>query len=703
MNSALPGGISFGREICGDLAQAERREWWLANGRGAYAAGTIAGTLTRRYHGLLIAPLVPPLGRFLVVAKADAVLTDGEHEWPLSSNRWGGDVIAPRGYVHIESFHLDGRMPVWRYAIGDARVEIRIWMEPGADTTYVAYRLEPGLTGADRNLSLRVRLLANARDHHGNTQPGDFHPTILLEEEPGAATRRLTVRHEVEARVGPSFSLYFKVCGGALAADGTWCENFELSLERERGLPAYDNHLGVGQAYLALTPGEWVGLVASLEEKASSDLEEAMQRFRTYEAGLITGACARVPELTEAPSWIQQLILAADSFLLACPLAGVPDGESVIAGYPWFGEWGRDTMIALSGLTLATGRYDNARRILQSFIPFVDRGMLPNLFPEHGETPEYTSVDAALWYLEAWRAYLAVIDDQAALKRVFPVLQDIVAWHVKGTRHGIGVDPQDGLLRAGEPGVQLTWMDAKVGDRVVTPRRGKPVEINALWFNALNIMAGFAERLGQPPGSYRTMADKARQGFQRFINPETGALFDVLDGPQGDDASIRPNQIFAVSLPHSPLGRETQRAVVLQCGRELLCSYGLRSLTPAHPDFHPQYLGGVPERDGGYHQGPVWAWLLGHYALAQYRVTNDAGAAQRCLEPIRDHLLDAGLGTVSEIFDGAAPHVPRGAPSQAWSVAGVLDAWWQFERAKHRAASGENLNVTTVPAGGREI
>ena len=679
MNNSLPETIRFGREICGDLTQAERREWWLANGRGAYAAGNVAGTLTRSYHGLLIAPLVPPLGRYLVVAKADAVLTDGVRDWPIFSNRWSDGVIDPHGYVHIESFHLDGRMPVWRYAMDDVRLEMRIWMEPGADTTYVAYRLESGLPVSARAWSLRVRLLANARDHHGVTRSGDFQPVISLDSEPGEAAKTMKVNH---AGREAASTLYFKAHGGKLTPDNTWYENFDLPTERERGLPARDRHLCVGQADIDLTPGEWSGIVASLDEEASPYLEEAMRRFRAREAALITEAQVRVPEMIEAPSWIQQLILAADSFVFARPLPGVPDGESVIAGYPWFGDWGRDTLIALPGLALATGRCDSARHILQTCAHFVDCGLLPNIFPAYGKTPEYNTADAALWYLEAWRAYLAVIDDRAALKHVFPALQDVIAWHAKGTRHGIGVDPQDGLLRAGEPGLQLTWMDAKLGDQVVTPRIGKPVEINALWFNALHSMAEFCTRLGKPADSYLTMAQKARQGFQRYINSTTGALFDVIDGPQGHDSSVRPNQIFAVSLPYSPLERATQLAVVSQCGRELLCSYGLLSLTREHPDFCAQYLGGVRQRDSAYHQGTAWVWLLGHYALAEYRVTGNARDAQARLEPIRDHLFDAGLGTVSEILDGSPPHRPRGAPSQAWSVACVLQAWWQLERAK---------------------
>ena len=306
--------------------------------------------------------------------------------------------------------------------------------------------------------------------------------------------------------------------------------------------------------------------------------------------------------------------------------------------------------------------------------------MLPNLFPAAGEPLAYNTADAALWFVEAGRAYVETSADLDTLTTIFPVLQEIIAWHVAGTRYGIGMDPNDGLLHAGEPGTQLTWMDAKVGDWVVTPRQGKPVEINALWYNALCSVAGLARRLGQSPTFYDDLAAQARQGFRRFVKPDGDGLFDVLDGPDGDDARIRPNQLFAVSLPHSPLDPAAQQAVVRVCGRELLTSCGLRSLAPRHAEFQPYYRGAVRERDGGYHQGPVWAWLLGHYAVAHYRVQGDAAAAQAWLEPIRDHLLDAGLGTVSEIFDGAPPHHPRGAPAQAWSVACVLDAWQRLER-----------------------
>jgi predicted glycogen debranching enzyme len=687
MNAELPSFIRFGRDICGDLAQAERREWWLANGLGAYAAGTVAGTLTRRYHGLLIAPVNPPMGRHLVLAKADATFSNGANEWPLASNRWKSGAVVPQGHLHVESFHLEGRMPVWRYAFGDLTLETRIWMEPGANTTYLAYRLVSPIRKRERGYRLRVRLLVNARDHHQSARPWEFNPVIECD------THLLRVIH-------PNwFTLYFRARGGPLESRHEWIEQFDLPVERERGLPDEDNHLCVGMATLDLMPGEWVGLVASLHDNASPYLEEAMRRFQARDAALLKRAKVQQPELLDAPPWMDQLLLAADSFVFARPIPEVPDGESVIAGFPWFGDWGRDTMIALPGLTLATGRYQSAAKILKTFARFIHQGMLPNVFPGAGATPEYNTVDAALWYVEAWRAYFAASGDELALAEVFPVLQEIIEWHMRGTRYRIHMDAADGLLYAGEPGVQLTWMDAKIGDWVVTPRIGKPVEINAFWYNALLSMAQFAKALKQPAAAYREYAATTRAGFQRFVNPENGGLYDVIDGPQGNDPTLRPNQIFAVSLPFSPLDPEMQAQVVRLCGETLLTSYGLRSLAPHHPDYRSHYQGGVWERDGAYHQGPVWGWLLGHYALAEYRVHGDAAAAQARLEPLADHLKDAGLGTVSEIFDGAEPHTPRGCPSQAWSVACALEAWWRLEKAKRKAKGTAGAEKTAaVPA-----
>ncbi|MBO0735011.1 MAG: glycogen debranching enzyme family protein [Alphaproteobacteria bacterium] len=661
--------VRFGRAICGDLQQAERREWWLANGLGGYAAGTLAGSLTRRYHGLLIAPVDPPLGRRLIWAKADAELVDGEKRTPLSTNRWGGAAIDPAGHVHIESFSLDGTIPVWLFAIGLIRLEARVWLEPGANTAYAAWCLVSAPEPQSRPLALKIRLIVNDRDHHSQTASGAIDPQL---EALGTALR---VRQR-------DFALTLCACGGGIVPARQWIENFDLPVERERGLSARDNHLQVGEARLELVPGQWVGIVGSLEDDPSPDLRAALARRQHRQCEILERATRRVPEMTAAPDWIAQLLLAADSFVFARPLPGWPDGKSVIAGYPWFGDWGRDTMICLPGLALAAGRQEAARDILLTFGRFVDRGMLPNVFPGAGDKPEYNTVDAALWFIEAWRAYVEASGDRASLGKTFEVLADIVEWHLKGTRYGIRVDPHDGLLGAGEPGMQLTWMDAKIDDWVVTPRIGKPVEINALWYNALCVMAEFAKVLGLPAAHYRGLAERTRAAFVRFADGESGGLYDVIDGPSGNDGSVRPSQILAVSLPYSPIATARQAQIVALCGKQLLTSYGLRSLSVHHPDYRPYYAGDPWRRDGAYHQGTVWAWLLGHYALAEFRVYRDADLALQRLAVVRDHLFDGGLGTISEIFDAAAPHTPVGAPSQAWSVACMLEAWWRLQRAR---------------------
>ena len=663
--------IRFGRATLGDLDEAERREWWLGNGRGAYSSGTTALDLTRRYHGLLIAPIDPPLGRAVVLTKADATLNADGRQYPLFTNRWAGGTVAPSGYLLLESFHLEGTVPVWRFACGGRIVEERVWMEPGANTVYVAWRLDGGPDDSPATLS--VSFTANGRDHHGETWIPGFNPELAAE---GA---RLTVN------VPSRFTLHIAGTGGSIDPRGDWYENFDLPVERERGLAERDSHRHVGDGSLPLTPGRLVGYAASVEGAPSVDLDAALARRHAWDRGVLERAIAADPIYADAPGWVMRLALATDLYVFARPLAEVSDGQSVVAGYPWFGDWGRDTMISLPGLCLATGRFDTARRILMTFARFVDRGMLPNMFPGAGDTADYNTVDAGLWFFEAWRAYVATTGDVAALREVFPLLADMVDWHVKGTRYGIGVDPADGLLHAGEPGVQLTWMDARVGDWVVTPRMGKPVEINALWYNALAAMAEMAEVAGKSGTSYRDMAGHVRDGFARFVMPGGAGLYDVIDGPDGADGSLRPNQIFAVSLPASPLDPAQQRDVLRRCGAALVTSYGLRSLAPEDPHYRGTYRGGVVDRDGAYHQGPVWAWLLGPWAIAHYRVYGDPAAAQNWLEPIGDHLYDAGLGQVSEIYEGDTPHLPRGCPAQAWSVACVLEAWWRLENARRGA------------------
>ncbi|MBU0498572.1 MAG: amylo-alpha-1,6-glucosidase [Gammaproteobacteria bacterium] len=668
MEQALPRFIHFGREVCNDLDQAERREWWLTNGLGGYAAGTLAGTLTRRYHGLLVAPLSAPLGRRLVFAKADATLVLGDRGIPLHTNRWAGGAIEPRGHMQLESFHLDGRLPVWRYAVGDARLEARIWLEAGANTTYLAWRLLSA-PGHHEQPRLKVRLLVNHRDHHGKTHAGDFAPRIEQSD------------HALEVGFDDGASLRFRSRCGRFTGEKTWIEGFHLSEETRRGLPDTDDNIWVGTVDLPLYPGEWVGFVASTETSCSPYLGEALRERRHQDASLLRLAKARNACLSSAPAWIDQLVLAACDFLVELPRTEGGRRGAVIAGYPWFGEWGRDTFIALPGLTLPVHRHEEARRIIEDWASYLDDGHLPNRFPEGGEAPEYNSADAALWYLEAWRAYVDASRDHVCLKRHWPGLTGIVDAFRRGTRHGIELDPADGLLRAGGGDTQLTWMDARVDGRPVTPRGGKPVEINALWYNALLSLADFARLLDKDPEPYTGLAEKARAGFGRFVRLDGLGLFDVLDTPEGDDARIRPNQVLAVSLHHSPLDSADQARVVAVTGGRLLTSCGLRTLDPADPVYRPRYEGDVPSRDAAYHQGPAWAWLLPHYALAMHKVTGDATAAQALLEPLADQLLDAGLGTLSELFDPEPPHSPRGAPAQAWSVACVLQAWCVLEQA----------------------
>jgi predicted glycogen debranching enzyme len=402
-------------------------------------------------------------------------------------------------------------------------------------------------------------------------------------------------------------------------------------------------------------------------------VEAAWARRVAHESGVRARWRAAQPA-GAAEGWAERLALAADQFVVRRPTAEDPDGASVIAGYPWFGDWGRDTMIALDGLTLATGRPEVAARILRTFARHVDRGMLPNRFPDQGETPEYNTVDATLWYVEAIRAYHAATSDDGLLKELLPALASIVQWHLDGTRYGIAVDPADGLLRAGEPGVQLTWMDARVGERVITPRIGKPVEVNALWYNALVALAGFARRLGEPATRWTELAGRVGASFARFWNPDTGHCHDVIDGPGGDDPTLRPNQILAVSLPASALPFARQKAVVDACARSLVTSFGLRSLDPGDPAYRGTYGGDAASRDGAYHQGPAWGWLLGPFALAHFRVYGDAETARSFLAPVARHLADYGLGSMAEIFEGDPPFRPCGCIAQAWSVAEVLRA-----------------------------
>jgi len=656
--------LDWGRELSRDLATAESREWLCTNGIGGFASGTVSSVLTRRYHGLLIAALAPPLGRTLLVSKVEEEAAyDGEPR-ALFADRWSDGSIDPQGYREIERFRLEGTTPVWTYAIADAQLEKRIWMEQGANITYVRYEWKR----ARGPLALTLKALVNYRDYHGATRGGGWRMRV----EP--------VAHGVRVVAFDGARPFELLAERAEATPAhTWYEGFRLVREEERGLDAREDHLHAATFRATLEPGRPWTLVLSAEEPTTLDGDAAWHRRLAHEADVL--ARWRDMHAQPAAAWVSQLALAADQFMVRRPLPGDPDGASVIAGYHWFGDWGRDTMVSLPGLTLATGRPELARKILTTFARFTDRGMLPNRFPDAGEAPEYNTVDAALWYVEAVRAYVASSKDEETLAGLYPVLEAIVRAYRQGTRYGIAEDPADGLVRAGEAGVQLTWMDAKVGDWVVTPRTGKAVEVNALWYNALAAMRGFAERLGRPVEPWDSLLARVRAGFGRFWNEAAGYCYDVIDGPGGDDASLRPNQIFAVSLPASPLGPERQKRVVEACARRLLTSHGLRSLAPGDPQYQGRYIGGPRERDGAYHQGTVWAWLLGPFALAHFRVYGDRQAALGFLEPMAHYLGNYGVGSIAEIFDGDAPFAPRGCIAQAWSVAETLRAWLEVEKA----------------------
>jgi predicted glycogen debranching enzyme len=673
--------IEFGREICGDLSSAETREWLVTNGIGGYASGTVAGLLTRRYHGLLVAALQPPLGRTLLLAKLDETVEYDNLTYALHTNRWADGNVEPHGYRQIESFALEGTIPTWRFACADALLEKRIWMQHGANTTFVRYTL----SRATQPLTLTLKAFVNYRDYHGSTQGNEWQMNV----EPIEGGIKI-------AAYDNATPLYLSIDTGIATPAHNWYYNFDLAVERYRGLSDREDHLHAATFTVTLNPGESIVFVASTDPQPNLDGAEALKLRHNQEQKLINLWKLDLPNHSQdRPAWIdspqerlcQRLVLAADQFIVDRPLPDAPNGKTIIAGYHWFGDWGRDTMISLPGLTIATGRSEISRSILLTFAKYVDKGMLPNRFPDAGDVPEYNTVDATLWYFEAIRSYYDATADDDLLEELFPVLADIIDWHCRGTRYNIHLDASDGLLYAGEGGVQLTWMDAKVGDWVVTPRIGKPIEINALWYCALRSISKFARQLGKPYKEYDAIADRTLAKFSRFWNPDLGYCYDVLDSPDGDDPSLRPNQIFAVSLPgigikgYAPLLTPTQqRGVVDICGQQLLTSHGLRSLAPKHPQYQGHYGGNQLQRDGAYHQGTTWGWLLGSFVLAHLQVYGDRTQARQFLEPMAHHLLAHGLGTCSEIFDGDAPMTPRGCIAQAWTVAEVLRAWVSIEQ-----------------------
>ena len=643
--------ITFDKSVTNDLDRAASREWMEANGLGGWASGTIAGCHTRRYHGLLVAATHPPVGRMVLLSKLAETLIVGESRVELDTNRYPG-AVHPHGFEALSGFSIDP-FPTFIFEAEGARLVKTVAAAHGENTTIVTYALE----SATGPVTLELRPLIAFRDYHALQHAND---SLRFAD----ATFRDGVFRARPYAGGPE--LFLSVPGAEFEARPDWYFRFEYALELERGLDAHEDLFSHGVFRVTLAPGERVGLLASAGDVGGRDAFDLLAKQRTRRR-LVAEASVEGDELARS------LALAADAFVVRRG----DDLRTIIAGYPWFTDWGRDTMIALPGICLATGRHEDAKKILRAFANSVDRGMLPNRFPDDGEAPEYNTVDATLWLFVAVRRYLdASGDERFVLDEMLPVLEEIVSWHERGTRYGIRMDT-DGLLRAGEPGVQLTWMDAKVGDWVVTPRQGKPVEIQALWINALAILADLRSRAGRDAAELGARVRTATERFAEiFWNETDGCLYDVVDGTYRD-ASIRPNQIFALSLPYPLLPKDKARKVLAVVEAHLLTPVGLRSLAPSDPMYCGRYEGGPRERDGAYHQGTVWSWLLGPYADALVK-THGALAkprARKALSAIAPHLLEAGLGTVSEIFDGDAPHAPRGCPAQAWSVGEILRAW----------------------------
>ncbi|HEV2236646.1 MAG TPA: amylo-alpha-1,6-glucosidase [Ktedonobacterales bacterium] len=682
--------VALGHAALSTLDDALDREWLVTNGLGGFASGALAGATTRRYHGLLVAALQPPVARTVLVTKVDedVTLSDGR-AFALGTNEYEDGTIAPTGYHYLDGCAMEGSILFVRYQLdGDLTLEKRVWMEHGRNTSFVQYRLGDGPV-APEPVTLRLTPYCVTRDYHTH-QRGDAGWRFLVNAEPGGC--------RVQARAdAPAFRLNAGPVA-VFAPTGEWYWHVLHRAERERGLDDTEDVYQPGTLTAPLAPGATLTLVLDAEpalpDGSGTAAHEAaaaaaLARERARAADLLRRVATAQGDMLDP--LIGRLALAADQFIVARAIpgaAGAPAsaGRTVIAGYHWFTDWGRDTMIALAGLTLPTGRAEVARDLLRTFSRFLDRGMLPNRFPDGGAAlgdDDYNTVDATLWYFVALDRYLAATGDWSLLAELFPALADVIAWHQRGTRFGIAVDARDGLLAAGAPGVQLTWMDAKVADWVVTPRRGKPVEINGLWHNALALMAEWARHLGQPADSYATAAARAATSFAvRFWDAGRGYLADVVDmeGAAGTvDAALRPNQLIALGLRHSPATEEQTRAALAAVERHLLTPLGLRTLSPDDPNFHPSFTGDQRARDGAYHQGTVWPWLIGPYLDARLRLTPDPDARQRLRErvlaPFRDHLLAAGLGSVSEVTEAVAPFRPAGCIAQAWSVAEVLRGW----------------------------
>jgi predicted glycogen debranching enzyme len=658
-----------------DLGEAQADpslEWLVTNGLGGYASGPVAGGITRRYHGLLVAALPAPLGRTVCLTHLRTQLLLGGHAILIDHP----DPAALRGpsAAHLSEFRLEQGLPVWRYEAGPVVLERRVVMPHRQNTVHVLFELIEGPSP----LTLRVEPLFRIRGHEDPVSVPDAEPARVHVDG-----------NTVDVALAPPLPVVLWLARGeqvTMCLGTPQSAAVEYPVERKRGYDHTGTLWSAGWIELALSRKVDASLSASTEPKETLGAllpRQALGAELTRRDALLAQAGEPADPI------VAELTLAADQFLVTPTMrsddveraqAEGEDPRTIIAGYHWFTDWGRDTMISLEGLTLATGRAREARGILTTFARYVRDGLIPNLFPEGGREGLYHTADATLWFFHAIDRYMRRTNDQETIGALLPTLVEILERHLTGTRFGIGVDPADGLMRQGAAGYQLTWMDAKVGDWVVTPRRGKAVEINALWYNALRLAARWLRQQDSAKAAlrYEEAADRAQRSFnERFWNAATESLFDVIDGEDGNDPACRPNQIFAVSLPHAVLGSARWPAVLNAVERELLTPVGLRSLAPSHPSYQPTYDGDLRARDAAYHQGTVWAWLIGPFLDAWRKVHTDEddAAARRFLEGFLPHLSDGCVGSINEIFDAEPPFTPRGCIAQAWSVAEVLRCW----------------------------
>jgi predicted glycogen debranching enzyme len=643
-----------------NLPSEAPREWLVENGLGGYASATMTGAITRRYHGFLIAAQPAPLGRMVVLNDLEVDIERGD-----------GSVVNLRENGRFLDFTLDMGLPSWRYELDGVVIEKSIVVPSRQNIVHCTFRL----LGDGGRVRLRLRPLINFRrleEPLSEALSSGYTLTVRDNRyEISAGLDVPTLRLAVENSEGPTFT-----------ADGGSRREHFYDIEAQRG---YDSR---GWLW---SPGYFAGeirkdcpltLIAATESwhtVLALSPEDALT-FEGERRRRLVGMSAKTAQI----GFAAELVLAADAFVIT-PVGRIADGararaegdevRTMIAGYHWFTDWGRDTMISLEGLTLATGRAIEARWILRTFAHYVRDGLIPNLFPEGQNQGLYHTADATLWFFHALHRYVEHCRDKETLELLVPILKDIVRHHLEGTRFGIKVDPHDGLLTQGAEGYALTWMDAKVGDWVVTPRRGKAVEINALWYNALRLLADWLRDTHDPEADeIAAHADKARESFnRRFWHTAGGYLYDIVDGEDGDDAAFRPNQILAIALEHPVLDQEHWEAVVTAVRAKLVTPVGLRSLAPGEPDYKPRYFGDLRARDAAYHQGTVWAWLIGPFIDAWLKVyPDDRATARHFLDGFEPHLAEAGIGSISEVFDAEPPFTPRGCIAQAWSVAEVL-------------------------------